>query len=170
MPRAENEAADTLSKLGSTRQAIPAGISLEHLWKPSIKPSPESDSIYIPAKPEPDVIPMDVRADIDSGISGTAKADPGTSPAILAEIMLAMPMEIDRAIFTIHVVPSWAQQIMSYLQDGSLPAEEDSVRRVQRRAKAYTIINAEIYKRSVTSVLQRCIEPEEGQEILRDIH
>jgi hypothetical protein len=84
--------------------------------------------------------------------------------------MSATPMEIDRDVFIIHVLPSWVQQIMSYLQDGSLPAEEDSARRVQRRAKAYTIINAEIYKRSVTSVLQRCVELEEGQEILRDIH
>ncbi|KAI4993882.1 hypothetical protein ZWY2020_008195 [Hordeum vulgare] len=49
VPRAENEAADTLAKIGSTRQAIPAGISLEQLHKPSIKPSPESISIFVPA-------------------------------------------------------------------------------------------------------------------------
>ncbi|KAI4971356.1 hypothetical protein ZWY2020_002270 [Hordeum vulgare] len=49
VPRAENEAADTLAKISSTRQAIPAGVSLEQLHKPSIKPSPESPSIFIPA-------------------------------------------------------------------------------------------------------------------------
>ncbi|KAI5000683.1 hypothetical protein ZWY2020_010642 [Hordeum vulgare] len=49
VPRAENEAADTLAKIGSTRQAIPAGVSLEQLHKPSIKPSPESASIFVPA-------------------------------------------------------------------------------------------------------------------------
>ena len=47
--RASNEAADALSKLGSTRSAIPAGVSLEHIKKPSITPSPESESIFIPA-------------------------------------------------------------------------------------------------------------------------
>ncbi|KAI5018319.1 hypothetical protein ZWY2020_043207 [Hordeum vulgare] len=47
--RPENEAADTLAKIGSTRQAIPAGVSLEQLHKPSIKPSPESASIFVPA-------------------------------------------------------------------------------------------------------------------------
>src|SRR4051812_49618812 len=36
-----------LSKLGSTRQAIPPGVSLEHIRKPSITPSPESESIFI---------------------------------------------------------------------------------------------------------------------------
>src|SRR3954470_16684173 len=47
VPRANNEAADALSKLGSTRQAIPPGVSLEHIKKPSIIPSPESESIFI---------------------------------------------------------------------------------------------------------------------------
>src|ERR1043165_5236301 len=50
VPRAENEAADALSKLGSTRKEIPAGVSLENIQKPSIKPSPESESIFISAE------------------------------------------------------------------------------------------------------------------------
>src|SRR3954462_12135900 len=45
--RANNEAADALSKLGSTRQSIPPGVSLEHIKKPSITPSLESKSIFI---------------------------------------------------------------------------------------------------------------------------
>src|SRR3954464_112637 len=47
IPRANNEAADALSKLGSTRQTIPPGVSLEHIKKPSITPSAESESIFI---------------------------------------------------------------------------------------------------------------------------
>ena len=52
VPRAENDAADVLSKLGSARKPIPPGISLEHIKKPSIKPSPESESIFIPTELE----------------------------------------------------------------------------------------------------------------------
>src|ERR1043165_10310342 len=47
VPRANNEAADALSKLGSTRQAITPGVSLENMKKPSIIPSPEYESIFI---------------------------------------------------------------------------------------------------------------------------
>src|SRR3954469_7120174 len=47
VPRASNEAADALSKLGSTRQAILPGVLLEHIRKPSIMPYPESESIFI---------------------------------------------------------------------------------------------------------------------------
>jgi ribonuclease HI len=41
IPRANNDEADQLSKIGSTRQEIPAGVSLEIICKPSIRPSPE---------------------------------------------------------------------------------------------------------------------------------
>ncbi|KAK1613184.1 hypothetical protein QYE76_036857 [Lolium multiflorum] len=73
VPRAENEAADTLSKLGSSRQEIPPGIALAHLRVPSIKPSPESESIFVP---ESHVVPMEV----DEGNPGTAPANSGTAP------------------------------------------------------------------------------------------
>ena len=55
---------------------------------------------------------------------------------------------------------------MSYMIDGTLPEDPTEARRVQRRSKAYTIINMELYKRSVTMVLQRCVDPEEGREML----
>ncbi|XP_073355244.1 uncharacterized protein [Aegilops tauschii subsp. strangulata] len=56
VPRAENEAADTLAKIASSRQSIPSGVSLEHLHKPSVKPSPDSESIHFL---ENGVLPMD---------------------------------------------------------------------------------------------------------------
>ncbi|XP_073360274.1 uncharacterized protein [Aegilops tauschii subsp. strangulata] len=46
VPRAENEVADTLAKIASSWQYIPSGVSLEHPHKPSIKPSPDSESIH----------------------------------------------------------------------------------------------------------------------------
>jgi hypothetical protein len=80
VPRAQNEAADALSKLGSSRDSIPPGISLEHLRKPSIKPSPESSSIYVPPSPE-DAVPMEIDAGASSDNPGTALSVPGTGPA-----------------------------------------------------------------------------------------
>ena len=68
-----------LSKIGSYRQAIPPGVSLEHLRKPSIKPSPESESIFILGNPEPGVVPMDVDTGSTLQDSGTAPQDSGTS-------------------------------------------------------------------------------------------
>ena len=52
VPRNDNEQADALAWIGSTRQAIPAGVALRHLLKSSVKPSPDSDSIFVPLPPK----------------------------------------------------------------------------------------------------------------------
>jgi hypothetical protein len=214
IPRAQNEAADTLSKLGSSRDSIPPGISLEHLRKPSIKPSPESSTIYVPPSPE-DAVPMEIDAGASSNNPGTALSVPGTRPAyavsavfrsrnkgkgkMYQEVVPVYPgtdpaypgtdpsvpgtsqpmeidyvsvemMEIDQAVFTVREVPSWARPIMDFLVDGQVPMDETEAHWVTRKSKGYTIINNEIYKRSATGVLQRCVESAEGLEMLREIH
>jgi transcription antitermination factor NusG len=214
VPRAQNEAADTLSKLGSSKDLIPPGILLEHLRKLSIKPSPESSSIYVLPSPE-DAVPMEIDARARSDNLGTALSAPGTGPTYAVSAVfwsrnkgkgkmyqevvsvclgtsLAYPgtdpsvsgtsqpmeidyvsvemMEIDQAVFAVREVPSWACPIMDLLVSGQVPADETEVRRVTRRSKGYTIINKEIYKRSATGVLQRCVEAAEGLEMLQEIH
>jgi hypothetical protein len=79
-------------------------------------------------------------------------------------------MEIDQAVFTIREVPSWACPIMDFLVDGQVSTDETEARQVTSRSKGYTIINKEIYKRSATGVLQRCVESAEGLEMLQEIH
>jgi transposase InsO family protein len=163
VPRVENEAADTLSKLGSSRQEIPPGVALAHLRMPSIKPSPESESIFVP---ESHVVPMD----IDEGNPGTAPVNPGTAGSKTEEAMLVDSMVIDVPVFLVREAPTWVEPIKEFMVSGILPKDENESRRIQRRSKAYTIINGEVYKRSVTGVLQRCVEPEEGKEMLVEIH
>src|SRR3954465_13293341 len=78
IPRANNEAADALSKLGSTRQAIPPGVSLEHIKKPSIIPSPESESIFIS---ETDLEALRKAQEAHSAKIPTLKKQPGAQGA-----------------------------------------------------------------------------------------
>src|SRR3954465_15267403 len=78
IPRANNEATDALSKLGSTRQAIPPGVSLEHIKKPSITPSPESESIFIS---ETDLEALRKAKEAQSAKIPTLKKQPGAQGA-----------------------------------------------------------------------------------------
>ena len=48
--------------------------------------------------------------------------------------------------------------------------EPVEAKRVIRRSKGFTVINGELYKRSISGVLQRCIDPVDGQAILLEIH
>jgi hypothetical protein len=43
-------------------------------------------------------------------------------------------------------------------------------RRVIWRSKAFIVVKGELYKQSISGVLQMCITPEEGRIILKDIH
>jgi hypothetical protein len=101
---------------------------------------------------------------------GTDISVPGTLQPMEIDYVSVEVMEIDQAVFTVREVSSWASPIMDFLVDGQVPADETEARRVMRRSKGYTIINREIYKRSDTGVLQRCVESTEGQEMLREIH
>ena len=51
-----------------------------------------------------------------------------------------------------------------------LPDDTAEAKRITRRAKAYTVINGELYKRSTSGFFQRCVDLEDGKTILRDIH
>ena len=44
VPRNDNDQADALARIGSTRQAIPSGVTLQRLLKPSVCQDPDSMS------------------------------------------------------------------------------------------------------------------------------
>jgi hypothetical protein len=56
------------------------------------------------------------------------------------------------SVFHIWEIPSWAEPFSNYLITGDLPQDEVDARRLQRRAGAYTIINSELYKRSMPGI------------------
>jgi ribonuclease HI len=171
VPRANNDEADRLSKIGSTKQDIPAGVSLEIIRKPSIKPSPESPSIYVPGDPAPAQVPP---PDPGAAVSGLKEAagepsaagstkDMGTASSTLAppagqsdeagtttDLGAADPLVA--SVFHIREIPSWAEPFSNYLITGDLPQDEVEARQIQRRAGAYTIINSELYKHSVSGI------------------
>jgi hypothetical protein len=56
------------------------------------------------------------------------------------------------SVFHIREIPSWAEPFSNYLITGDLPKDEVEARRLQHRAQAYTIINSELYKRSMSGI------------------
>ncbi|XP_020161697.1 uncharacterized protein [Aegilops tauschii subsp. strangulata] len=161
----ENEAIDTLAKIASSRQSVPSGVSLEHLHKPSVRPSRDSEAIFVPeilAAPQPAINLVPVVLD-----PAAAVPDPG---AVAYGSEAAAPEPALVAVFTIVMAPPWALPISEFLENGVLPMDETKARQVQRWASAYNIINNELVKRNSTGVFQRCVEQDKGIEILLDIH
>ena len=59
---------------------------------------------------------------------------------------------------------------MNYIANNELPDDEVEARQIRRRAHTYTIINGELYKRSVSGIFQRCVDVDTGYRLLKDIH
>ncbi|SPT17877.1 unnamed protein product [Triticum aestivum] len=141
VPRNDNEQADAWARIGSTRQAILAGVALQRLLKPSAKPSTESDSIFVPAPPEAVGFnsrtpaagtgnsvggPGTAAAASGQGTSepgpGTAAVGPGTSSTQQAASDSNPPPPGPTALVQVAVLaieeiatPSWAQPILMSL-------------------------------------------------------
>jgi hypothetical protein len=62
------------------------------------------------------------------------------------------------------------QAYLAYITKKVIPEDPVEARRIIRRSKAFTVVKGELYKRSISGILQRCVTPEEGRLILKDIH
>lgn len=60
--------------------------------------------------------------------------------------------------------------IYDYLTKEELPDDPLKSRRIKYRATRYLIVNESLYKRGYSIPYLRCVTPEEGGKILRDIH
>jgi hypothetical protein len=141
--RESNEEADNFANIRSKCLPIPPGVFLEEIFKCSIKIKPAVD----PA--------LATRSGANhSGPTPAARTgDPSKETAI---VML--------------VEAVWTKPYLAYLIRGELLEDIIHRRQIMQCSKAFTIIQGELYKRSTTGVLQRCIDPEDGIALLQDIH
>jgi hypothetical protein len=67
---------------------------------------------------------------------------------------------------------SWQTPYLQYLHRGELPLDQAEARRLARRAKSFVLLGdgKELYHRSPSGILQRCIYIAEGQQLLQEIH
>jgi transposase InsO family protein len=67
---------------------------------------------------------------------------------------------------------NWQTPYLEYLLRGELPLDKADARRLARRAKSFVLLGdeKELYHRSPSGILQRCISVAQGQELLQEIH
>nr|XP_027088665.1 uncharacterized protein LOC113710014 [Coffea arabica] len=70
----------------------------------------------------------------------------------------------------IQVMSSWMDPIVRYLASRELPPSRVEARRVLFRSRGYELSNGVLYKKSYLRPWLRCITPEEGDYILRELH
>jgi ribonuclease HI len=147
--RRYNETADELAKIASGRTTVPPNVFSRDIHQPSIK---------IDDTPEPE----EASAELEE-----ASAQPEVSSAAKGE---ALRIEGERNAVTPN--RNWQTTYLQYLHRGELPLDKAEARRLARRAKSFVLLGdeKELYHRSPSGILQRCISVVEGQELLQEIH
>ncbi|XP_071907810.1 uncharacterized protein [Coffea arabica] len=107
------------------------------------------------------------RADALSKLASTSV---GTlNKEVLVEVVRSRAYDqVDAAV--IQVISSWMDPIVRYLANGELPPNRVEARRVLHRSRGYELSNGVLYKKSYLRPWLRCITPEEGNYILRELH
>ncbi|XP_072147932.1 uncharacterized protein [Setaria viridis] len=153
-----NEAADELAKAASDRMPVPDGVFVSDQLKPSIRYPDRGGVGSVPPALDPSTDPRGINA---------APPDPAleakTSDPVVMEIAAGPAAGADPT-------PDWRTPYLDYLVHDALPADKTKARRIARRAKSFSIIDRELYKRSHTGILQRCIPIEQGKVLIQDIH
>ncbi|GKV17032.1 hypothetical protein SLEP1_g27588 [Rubroshorea leprosula] len=65
---------------------------------------------------------------------------------------------------------SWTDPIISFLRDGTVPANKQEEMRLRKKASQYTLVNDVLYKRSFLLPLLCCLTPYEAEYALREVH
>jgi transposase InsO family protein len=140
--RRYNETADELAKIASGRTTVPPDVFSRDIHQPSIKIDDTTEPEEASTQPE---------------VSSAAEGE-------------ALCIEGERNGVTPN--RNWQTPYLQYFHRGELPLDKAEARRLARRAKMFILLGdeKELYHRSPSGILQRCISAAEGQELLQEIH
>jgi ribonuclease HI len=140
--RRYNETVDELAKIASGRTTVPLDVFSRDIHQPSVKIDDTSEPEETLAQPE---------------VSSAAEGE-------------ALRVEGERNGVTPN--PNWQAPYLEYLLRGELPLAKAEARRLARHAKSFVLLGdeKELYHRSPSGILQRCISVAQGQELLQEIH
>jgi ribonuclease HI len=140
--RLYNETANELAKIASGRTTVPPNVFCRDIHQPSVK---------IDDTPEPEE--ASAQLEVPSAAEGEALRVEGERNGVMPN-------------------PNWQAPYLEYLLRGELPLDKAEARRLARRAKSFVLLGdeKELYHRSPSGILQRCISVAEGQELLQEIH
>ncbi|CAL8992338.1 unnamed protein product [Prunus brigantina] len=84
--------------------------------------------------------------------------------------VLARRSTTEADVNTVRQDPSWMDPIHAYLSNGTLPTDRTEAKAVRRRSARYLLLQGILYRRSYSLPLLRCVAPQQGDYILREIH
>jgi ribonuclease HI len=160
VPRRYNEEANKLAKIASGRITVPTNVFARDVAKPfvDLEPTPSSQEEPLGAPSDP---------------TGAEHMDEDPSnEAFVLSLLEGYVADEAEAIDTEPAprVEDWRDKYIAWIDRGELPLDRSEARRIARMANSFTLVDGELYKRTVSGVLQRCVPIPQGRELLRNIH
>ena len=115
-------------------------------------------------------IPRSDNAQANSLARLASSAETSDARNIIWEVLLNPSISV--MVSTIDRSKIWMEPLIKYLQQNILPESENETRILQKKIKAnwFEFYDGILYKKSYTHPLLKCVSPEEGNYILREIH
>jgi hypothetical protein len=147
---------DELAKIASGRTTVPPDVFSRDLHQPSVK---------IDDTPEPEKASAQPEAPSAQPEAPSARPEAPSAPEGEA-------LRVEEGRSGDQPNQNWQTPYLQYLHQGELPLDRAEAQRLARRAKSFVLLGdgKELYHRSPSGILQRCISITEGQELLREIH
>jgi hypothetical protein len=140
----KNQAADELSKLGSSRAQVPHGVFVQDLVKPSVK---EEANQVVEKHPDQPLVATVPPPCITESFSTTPAVPPTTN------------------------TEDWRVPFIKFLQDGIRYTDRTENERLMRRSKQYVLVDGVLMRKNAKDeVLMKCITREVGIQLLHEIH
>nr|XP_027121458.1 uncharacterized protein LOC113738448 [Coffea arabica] len=112
-------------------------------------------------------ISQNKRADALSKLASSSFAH--LSKEVLVEVV--KQKSIDQVqVLAIDSSATWMTSLMNFLNSGVLPGDKTEAYRLQFRAAKYAYAGGTLYRRSYLSPWLKCMTPEEGDYVLREVH
>ena len=111
----------------------------------------------IQTHPDANPTPRGSNPDAKSVLGGSdPSASMTTSPADVAELALDQT--------------DWRTLLLAYLLKEVLPPKRTEAQWITRHAKTFIMLGDELYKRSPSGVLMKCIPTNQGKQLLLEVH
>jgi ribonuclease HI len=154
--RRYNEIADELAKIASGWTTVPLDVFSRDLHQPSVKTDDTTEPEKASALPE----------------APSAQPEAASAPPEAPSAPEGEALRVEEEQNGVTPDRNWQTPYLQYLHRGELPLDRAEARRLARRAKSFVLLGdeKELYHRSPSGILQRCISIAKGQELLQKIH
>ena len=106
-----------------------------------------------------------IRVDILSKLASTKTG--GSNKSLIQEVLKTPSVADSVSVVAMDENSNWMTLIVRYLLNGALPSDSVEAKRLAKEASYYTIIGGQLYRRSLSQLLLKCLALEQVNRVRR---